>query len=141
MATHLRLAGLLLLTLVSSACAQAPKAAPTFGRPHIDAVPGAVKTIEGKVIHYDRAIYQGTIDINPTLERIRAGEKLDHNNDGAIFRNFEGRLPKHYETEYYREFVHKMKRMPFPGPQRVVIGKKGEVYYTGDHYGSFQKVR
>jgi filamentous hemagglutinin len=34
-----------------------------------------------------------------------------------------------------------MKKTPFPGPQRVVIGKKGEVYYTGDHYNTFTRVR
>lgn len=81
------------------------------------------------------------MDINPTLERIRAGDKLDSANDGTYFRNFEGHLPKQRDREYYREFVHQMKGMPFPGPQRVVIGKGGEVYYTGDHYDSFRRVR
>jgi filamentous hemagglutinin len=141
MALYFRMVSLLLLALPLPACAQAPKAAtPSFGRPHINAVKEQAKVIEGKVIHYDRVIYQGTIDVNPTLERIRAGTRVDHVNDGAYFRNFEGRLPRQRETTYYREFVHQMKRMPFPGPQRVVIGKNGEVYYTGDHCASFQKV-
>jgi hypothetical protein len=35
-----------------------------------------------------------------------------------------------------------MKTKPrFPGPQRVVIGKKGEVFYSGDHYASWKRVR
>ena len=57
------------------------------------------------------------------------------------FRNFEGLLPKQKDRDYYREFVHRMKGLPFPGPQRVVIGKNGAVWYTGNHYASFTQVR
>jgi filamentous hemagglutinin len=115
---------------------------PTFGRPHIDAVTGPAKVLEDvKVIDFGKVIFQGKIDINPTLERIRAGKALSHKNDGAIFMNREGRLPRQKDAEYYREFVQHMKGQPFPGPQRVVIGKKGEIWYTGDHYQSFTKVR
>jgi filamentous hemagglutinin len=113
-----------------------------FGRPHIDAVKGEVDVLkDAKVVDFGRVIYKGKIDLNPTLERIREGKKLDHRNDGAIFRNREGKLPRQRDPNYYREFVLKMKGIPFPGPQRVILGKKGEVYYTGDHYNSFKKVR
>ena len=116
--------------------------ASTFGRPQIDAVDGPAKIIApAKVVHFGRTIFEGKIDVNPTLDRIRAGDSLNHANDGAVFRNFEGRLPKQKDREYYREFVHQMMGLPFPGPQRVIIGKGGEVYYTGDHYDSFTRVR
>jgi filamentous hemagglutinin len=118
------------------------KTDPTFGRPHIDAVTGAAKILDdAKVVDFGKVIYKGKIDVNPTLDRIRAGKSLKHQNDGAIFGNRERRLPRNTDEEYYREFVHQMKGTPFPGPQRVIIGKKGEVYYTGDHYHSFTRVR
>jgi hypothetical protein len=130
--------GLLLLVLVP-ACAPPP--APSFGRPHIDSVLGPARMLwDARIIDYGRKVYEGPIDVNPTLDRIRAGAQLDHVNDGAYFRNFEGLLPKHKDPEYFREFVHVMKGMPIPGPQRVVIGKRGEVYYSGDHYASFTQV-
>ena len=86
-------------------------------------------------------IYTGRMDVNPTIDRIRAGRKLSHNNDGSIFSNFQRRLPVSTDSQYYREFVHQMNGFPFPGPQRVVIGKRGEVFYTGDHYSTFFRVR
>ncbi|HEY5954815.1 MAG TPA: ribonuclease domain-containing protein [Terrimicrobiaceae bacterium] len=114
---------------------------PSFGRPHIDAVNGPATIISrGQIVNHGREIYDGPIDVNPTLDRIRAGKKLDHGNDGTYFRNFERLLPKQSDPQYYREFVHVMRGLPFPGPQRVVIGKRGEVYYTGDHYDSFRRV-
>jgi guanyl-specific ribonuclease Sa len=122
----------------------------TFGRPQIDAVKGKAKVIDAKVIDFGKVIYEGPIDVNPTLERIREGKKLEHRNDGVFFQNRERRLPVHKDDrEYYREFVlwnPKLNakftiKVKFPGPQRVVIGKKGEVYYTGDHYSTWKKVR
>jgi hypothetical protein len=113
-----------------------------FGQPHIGAVNGAVPVLgDVKVVHFGKQVFKGKIDVNPTLKRIRDGKKLGHANDGTFFMNREGRLPRQADREYYREFVHEMKGLPFPGPQRVVIGKKGEVFYTGDHYSTFTRVR
>jgi guanyl-specific ribonuclease Sa len=121
-----------------------------FGQPQIGAVRGEVKVLpDARVVNFREVVYRGPIDLNPTLERIRAGKKLEHKNDGAVFLNRERLLPVQKDRQYYREFVvwdpafnakHKIK-VRFPGPQRVVIGKKGEVYYTGDHYSSWKKVR
>lgn len=114
----------------------------TFGRPHINAVNGRVNVLPNvRVIDFGRLIYQGRMDVNPTIDRIRSGRKLNHNNDGSFFSNFQRTLPASPDTQYYREFVHQMFNFPFPGPQRVVIGKRGEVWYTGDHYTSFWRVR
>jgi hypothetical protein len=120
-----------------------------FGRPHIDAVNGKVKVLpEARVKDFGKVIYDGPIDVNGTLERIREGRKLDHRNDGVFFQNREKRLPIKKDRDYYREFVHwdtklnaKFKvKAKFPGPQRVVIGKKGEVFYSGDHYNTWKRV-
>ncbi|MCP2260831.1 Guanyl-specific ribonuclease Sa [Streptoalloteichus tenebrarius] len=56
--------------------------------------------------------------------------------DGSVFGNFERRLPGK-GSGYYKEYT-----VPTPGERdrgarRLVTGGGGEVYYTGDHYGSF----
>jgi guanyl-specific ribonuclease Sa len=114
-----------------------------FGEPQISAVEGKVKVLpKVKVIQFGKVVYEGPVDVNPTLQRVRNGKKLNHRNDGAIFGNREGLLPRQKDRQYYREFVHTMKGLTdFPGPQRVILGKKGEVFYTGDHYSSFERVR
>lgn len=112
-----------------------------FGRPHIGAVTGKLDILKDvRVVDFGREVYRGEMDINPTIDRIRKGEKLNHRNDGSFFGNRERRLPRQSDREYYREFVHTFRSPKFPGPQRVVIGKDGSVWYTGDHYDSFTKV-
>jgi len=131
---------LVLLGIAGSAVAERGES--TFGQPQISAVTGPARVLEdARVIDFGKVLYKGRVDVNSTLERIRAGKKLEHRNDGAIFRNREGRLPRRRDPDYYREFVHYFRGMPFPGPQRVIIGKKGEVYYSGDHYTTYTQVR
>lgn len=77
-----------------------------------------------------------SVDLRPTLERIERGERDSHHNDGAVFRNLSGTLPKK-PRGYYREYVVRTPGVSGPGPQRLVIGKEGEVYYTPDHYDTF----
>jgi ribonuclease T1 len=111
-----------------------------FGRPHIDAVPAKVRVLEdARILDYGRLVYQGRVDVNPALDRIRRGDKLDHRNDGAYFGNYERKLPVS-PRDYYREFVYTRAGIRFPGPARLVIGLRGEVYFTGDHYESFSRV-
>lgn len=87
-----------------------------------------------------RVIHRGDIDLAPTLDRIAAGELLDRfPNDGSAFQNRERRLPKQ-PPGYYREYVVPTPGERSPGPQRLVIGREGEVYYTHDHYRTFRKV-
>jgi ribonuclease T1 len=87
-----------------------------------------------------RVAFKGDIDLHSTFERIDRGEKFPHRNDGSTFRNLEGRLPKK-PAGYYKEYVHPTPGLNGPGPQRIVIGKNGEAFYTSDHYQSFRKVR
>lgn len=113
---------------------------PDFGRPHIDAVPAMVRVLpNARILDYGRMIYQGQVDVNPVLDRIRRGEKLNHRNDGAFFGNYERKLPVS-PRGHYREFVYTQRDIRFPGPARVVIGLRGEVYFSGDHYESFSRV-
>ncbi|MBL8631903.1 MAG: hypothetical protein JNM40_01680 [Myxococcales bacterium] len=87
-------------------------------------------------------VLEGTVDLKPTLDRIESGGRFPHRNDGAVFQNrpLPGRdtpsLPNQ-SPGYYREYVHPTPGTHGTGPQRVVIGKGGEMYYTPDHYQTF----
>lgn len=86
-----------------------------------------------------RTIYRGQIDLAPTIERIAAGRRLRFPNDGTTFQNRENRLPRR-PPGYYREWVVPTPKEPGPGPQRVITGEEGEVWYTSDHYRSFRRI-
>ena len=84
----------------------------------------------------------GNVDLGPTLDRIASGGRFPHRNDGSIFQNrpLPGSTTRELPAQpdgYYQEFVHPTPGVPGPGPQRIVVGKGGEVYYTPDHYGTF----
>ena len=86
-----------------------------------------------------RTIYRGEIDLAPTIERIAAGRRLRFPNDGTTFQNRENRLPRR-PPGYYREWVVPTPKEPGPGPQRVITGEEGEVWYTSDHYRTFRRL-
>jgi filamentous hemagglutinin len=88
-----------------------------------------------------RLAYQGNVDLSPVLARIERGQRDHHRNDGSIHRNREGKLPRQADREYYREYVVRTPGLKEVGPQRLIIGKAGEVFYTPDHYRSFTRVR
>ena len=87
-----------------------------------------------------RVVYKGTIDLKPTLDRIARGEANRHRNDGATFENRENRLPRK-PAGYYKEYVNPTPGEYGPGPQRIIIGKKDEVWYTADHYKTFKQIK
>lgn len=87
-----------------------------------------------------RVIYEGDIDLAPTLDRIAAGKKLRFANDGSVFQNRERRLPKK-QSGHYHEYVVPTPGDDGPGPQRLVVGDNGETFYTHDHYRTFRRVK
>ena len=52
----------------------------------------------------------------------------------------EGILPDE-PTGYYHEYTVKTPGSPDRGPRRIVSGADGALYYTGDHYDSFERIR
>jgi ribonuclease T1 len=84
-------------------------------------------------------VYQGQIDLQPTLDRIEKGERNSHRNDGSVFQNREGKLARK-RAGYYHEYVVPTPNQRGPGPQRLILGQGGEVYYTADHYRTFRKI-
>lgn len=94
----------------------------------------AIVDMNGKVA------FRGDVDLAPTLERIKAGRRDSHENDGATFGNFEGKLPRKQQG-YYKEYVVRTPNIRHAGPQRLIVGQGGEIYYTPDHYQSFRPIR
>lgn len=92
-----------------------------------------IRDLDGDVV------FQGTIDLRDTLDRIERGQRGSHGNDGSVFQNRERRLPSK-RSGYYREWVHPTPKLRGPGPQRIVTGEEGEIYYTPDHYKSFERL-
>ena len=83
------------------------------------------------------------IDLEPTLNRINAGQKFPIRNDGTIFNNREGLLPSK-PTGYYKEYVVPNPSINGPGPMRLIIGGNAgqwdDFFFTIDHYKSFIKL-
>jgi ribonuclease T1 len=130
-----------------AAVESSPPPAPRRSKPTPQAAPRAPPTaadplvIDGLSLRDSsgRTIYRGQIDLAPTIERIAAGRRLRFPNDGTTFQNRENRLPRR-PPGYYREWVVPTPKEPGPGPQRVITGDAGEVWYTSDHYRSFRRI-
>jgi ribonuclease T1 len=87
-----------------------------------------------------RVEFRGTVDLSETLTRIERGDRLRFAHDGSKFSNREGRLP-HKPAGYYHEYVHPTPGISGPGPQRIIVGRQGETYYTSDHYRNFRRIK
>jgi filamentous hemagglutinin len=93
-----------------------------------------VRDVDGRVA------WRGDVDLRPTLRRIASGVRDKHRNDGGVFGNRERLLPAR-SRGYYREYVVRTPGITHAGPQRLILGTGGEVYYTPDHYATFKRVR
>ena len=111
-----------------------PRCAPAAVEPLVERV-----TVENFGRPVPAATEDGVVDLSATLERIATGRAFPHRNDGSTFGNRERRLPNK-PRGYYTEYVHPTRGVGGPGPQRIVLGKGGEVWYTPDHYESFRAV-
>lgn len=75
-----------------------------------------------------------------TLTLIQRGGPFPHRQDGSVFQNREGRLPRQ-PGGYYREYTVDTPGLDHRGTRRIVTGGKPprEYYYTDDHYESFRR--
>lgn len=84
-------------------------------------------------------------EVVETMERIRRNEKTPYRykNDGKVFKNKGYILPRNEDPNYYSEYLVPTDGISFDskyvGKKRIVMGKKGELYYTKDHYRSFER--
>jgi ribonuclease T1 len=75
-----------------------------------------------------------------TLALIAQGGPFPYRQDGRIFGNYERRLPEE-PRGYYREYTVPTPGARNRGARRIVAGRDGERYYSGNHYRSFQRIR
>jgi ribonuclease T1 len=74
-----------------------------------------------------------------TLALIAAGGPFPYAQDGVVFSNIEGLLPKE-SSRYYHEYTVVTPGSTDRGARRIIAGGGGERYYTDDHYSSFREV-
>ncbi len=79
-------------------------------------------------------------EVKTTLRLIDQGGPFPYAKDGTIFGNRERLLPA-APRGHYREYTVPTPGIRGRGARRLVVGKKIEIYYTGDHYRSFVRVR
>lgn len=76
-----------------------------------------------------------------TVELIDEGGPFPYpGKDGSTFGNFEGVLPDRARG-YYAEYTVETPGVSHRGARRIVAGDGGELYWTEDHYESFERIR
>lgn len=119
-------------------------AKPEIVGPYSPIFRGETTRLVNGVVVVDRrsgTVFNGTVDLGPTIDRIEAGGSYPHRNDGSVFQN---RAPVNQTSPllpvqspgYYTEYVVPTPNTR-PGPQRIITGKGGDMYYTPDHYDTF----
>ncbi|WP_312856000.1 ribonuclease domain-containing protein [Nocardioides stalactiti] len=73
------------------------------------------------------------------VDLIGTGGPFPYDKDGSTFGNYEGLLPDAPDG-YYREYTVETPGSDDRGARRIVGGADGELYWTEDHYESFEVI-
>ena len=105
-------------------------------------LPAAARTTSGHAAHSLSVVALSALpaEARQTVVLVRRGGPFPFDRDGVEFRNRERLLPRQ-DRGYYREFTVRTPGLEHRGARRIVAGRGGELYYTGDHYRSFRRVR
>lgn len=74
-----------------------------------------------------------------TVDLIRVGGPFPYDRDGIVFENREGLLPGE-SSGYYHEYTVPTPGASDRGARRIIVGSGGELYWTDDHYRSFERI-
>ncbi len=74
-----------------------------------------------------------------TLALIDQGGPFPYDKDGSTFGNFEALLPDH-PRGYYAEYTVLTPGSRDRGARRIIAGDGGELFWTEDHYASFERI-
>ena len=74
-----------------------------------------------------------------TVDLIEAGGPFPYDRDGIVFENREGLLPDE-SSGYYHEYTVPTPGASDRGARRIISGSDGELYWTDDHYRSFERI-
>jgi len=87
--------------------------------------------------------YVALVDLPPeaaeTVDLIDAGGPFTYDEDGSTFGNYEGLLPDR-DHGHYREYTVETPGSYDRGARRIVAGADGTLYWTEDHYESFEVI-
>ena len=75
-----------------------------------------------------------------TVSLIQHGGPFKYSHDGIVYQNLERQLPAE-PSGYYHEYTVLTPGSSDRGTRRIVTGRDGQFYYTGDHYASFVRVQ
>lgn len=71
-----------------------------------------------------------------SVEQVAEGKCIG----GDRFGNYEKRLPKEDDRDFYHECDIDTLGKDSRGAKRIIYAKDGDIYYTEDHYDSFEKI-
>ena len=74
-----------------------------------------------------------------TVALIDAGGPFPYERDGVVFENREGLLPDE-PRGYYHEYTVATPGSADRGARRIITGSSSEMYWTSDHYRSFERI-
>ncbi len=132
------------LALAATACAPSgPR-----GRPVASAAPAAASPVPDSSLESLLGDARLAVQVRAVIDSVDAtgappaGVTQGGRRGGArgVFMNAEGRLPPEPHGYYLETDVWPRGRHG-RGPERLIFGRGREVYYTGDHYRTFVRVR
>jgi ribonuclease T1 len=77
--------------------------------------------------------------VTQTVHLIKVGGPFPYSQDGVVFDNNEHLLPAQPHG-YYHEYTVATPGASDRATRRIVTGRRGEYFYTADHYASFERV-
>lgn len=121
--------------------ATAVRATTASSKPVVNATPTRRAATATRVANVNGFKTIARADLPPeaveTLTRIQRGGPFPYRQDGQVFQNREGILPKK-QSGYYHEYTVETPGSEDRGARRIVTGANDEYYYTSDHYASFR---
>ncbi|WP_375423130.1 ribonuclease domain-containing protein [uncultured Friedmanniella sp.] len=81
------------------------------------------------------------VEARRTVTLIDRGGPFPYRQDGAVFANREGRLPRH-PSGWYHEYTVVTPGSDDRGARRLITGDGSrQIFWTADHYASFSRVQ
>lgn len=78
-------------------------------------------------------------EVKTTIYLISKDGPYPYSQDGTVFKNLERLLPAK-PRGYYKEYTVATPGSTDRGSRRLITGQNGEIYYTADHYNTFQSI-
>lgn len=126
-----------------------PSSSRSVSTPHVvSPTPGATQPTVGPLSQDEQTPASGLPTIAASelprqaqrmVDLIHAGGPFRYDKDGATFGNRERLLPSRPQG-YYREYTVDKPGSADRGPWRIIAGRDGDLYWTSDHYDSFQQI-